>query len=130
MSEALDLLSSTDHESLFLKGKCYDRLHKWTKAISSYEEALSLCTKNSQKAHVYFRMGFCRLRSKKEPELGLSEIEKANKLAPRTPEIMLKLASIYCSQEEKTNLTKALDLVDSVIQVGGDKLMEAALLKA
>ena len=92
MSEALDLLRSTDFEGHFLKGKCYDRLHKWTKALASYEEALSLCAKNSQKAHVYFRMGFCRLRSKKSADLGLAEIEKANKLAPRTPEIMLKLA--------------------------------------
>ena len=77
-----------------LKGKCYDKSKQYEMAIEHYTQALKMAKKQSDlvRGNMLFRLGWAKVRSKREIEKGVQLLEQAAVLIPDNCEILLKLA--------------------------------------
>ncbi len=79
-----------------LRGKCFDKVKNYSFAVDEYLAALTT-SKNLPLSdlivgNMQFRLGWSRIRAKKDVEKGISDLEQAAKSIPDNFEIFLKLA--------------------------------------
>ena len=79
-----------------LRGKCYDKVKNYISAVDEYMAALSasksLTLSNLIAGNMHFRLGWSRIRAKRDVEKGIADMEVAAKFIPDNFEILLKLA--------------------------------------
>ena len=116
-----------------LRGKCYDKQKNFSAAMSEYLNAEILCLSKAATVtgNIYYRLGWAQIRSRKEVEKGIANLEKANSILPQNSDIVIKLAtSLFqeCGDLPETN-AKMIDLLSSVSETDTHNFTEVLILR-
>ena len=78
-----------------LRGKCYDKQKNFSAAMSEYLNAGVLCLNKASAVtgNILFRLGWAQIRSRKEVEKGIANLDKSNSILPQKGDIVIKLAT-------------------------------------
>lgn len=84
------------HVIHLLKGKIYEKKHHYSWAVDEYAISLKLCRANRLPAlilaNVKSRLGWARIRDKRDVSQGIQEMRDANAIVPSNSDFAYKLA--------------------------------------
>ena len=84
------------HVIHLLKGKIFEKRRHYSWAVEEYEMALKLCRENNLPqlilANIKSRLGWARIRDKRDVPQGIQEMRDANAIVPHNNDYAYKLA--------------------------------------
>ena len=110
-----------------------DMLKQFDSANGAYARAQNMYKEEAGKnidpevlGNIQFRYGWSLIRSRKDINYGIQQLENANKNLPENVDLKIKLSQIYL--QEKQEVKKAIEIIDSATTLEPDNV-DALLLK-
>jgi tetratricopeptide (TPR) repeat protein len=130
------LMKHDRHAINILKGKIYDKKHHFVWAVEEYETAILLVQQLNRfpaanLADLRMRLGWSRIRSRRNIDKGVVEMKTALEMVPNNTEFAIKLASSVYSYlpQSPDNDKLIMDLTDKVCKLAPADCCDALILQ-